>query len=225
MAKFSSDNYGIIGVGSFGEAVIRTLVQAGKNVIVIDSEEEKLKELGPLVSEVYLMKGVSKEALEDSGIGNCATVIIGMGENLKSSILATMSCLEIGVPRVISKAGSFEHGRILEKLGAEVVFPEEEAGERLARNLISHANLDMLPLSDDFSIAILDLSPSFAGKTILELDWRKKYGINIIAVITDGHSYASIVPDMVLSEGCRIVISGTNEAIDRFRNVNAKGLK
>ena len=120
MAKFSSDNYGIIGVGSFGEAVIRTLAAAGKNVIAIDSEEEKLKELGPLVSEVYMMKGVSKEALEDSGIGNCATVIIGMGENLKSSILATMSCIEIGVPRVISKAGSFEHGRILEKLGAEV---------------------------------------------------------------------------------------------------------
>ena len=225
MAKFSSDNYGIIGVGSFGEAVIRTLAAAGKNVIAIDSEEEKLKELGPLVSEVYMMKGVSREALEDPGIGNCATVIIGIGENLKSSILATMSCLEMGVPRVISKAGSFEHGRILEKLGAEVVFPEEEAGERLARNLISHANLDMLPLSDDFSIASMDLSPVFAGKTILELDWRRKYNINVIAVIRDGRSNATITPDMVLSEGCRIVISGSNEALERFRNVNAKGME
>lgn len=225
MAKFSSDNYGIIGVGSSGEAVIRTLAAAGKNVIAIDSEEEKLKELGPLVSEVYMMKGVSKEALEDSGIGNCATVIIGMGENLKSSILATMSCIEIGVPRVISKAGSFEHGRILEKLGAEVVFPEEEAGERLARKLISHANLDMLPLSEDFSIAILDLNPSFVGKTILELDWRRKFNINVIAVITEGRSCATITPDMVFPTGCRIVISGTNEALEHFRNVNAKGME
>jgi len=224
MARFSSDIYGVIGVGSFGEAVIRTLVHAGKNVIAIDSDEEKLKKLGGLVSSVYLMKGVSREALEDSGIGNCATVVIGIGENLKSSILATMSCLEIGVPRVISKAGSSEHGRILEKLGAEVVFPEDEAGERLARNLMSRANLDMLPLSDDFSIASLDLSPSFAGKSILDLNWRRKYNINVIAVIHDGHSDATISPDTVLPEGCRIVISGSNEALERFRNVNARGL-
>lgn len=224
MAKISSDNYGIIGVGYFGRSVARTLAEAGKNVIAIDSNPDILKELGSIVSAVYLVKNVSRAALEDSGIGNCGTVIIGIGEHLEASIMATMNCIEMGVPRVISKAGSEEHGKILEKLGAEVVFPEYDAGERLARNLISHANLDILPLSDDFSIISIDLNPVFAGKTIIDLNWRKKYSVNVIAIIVDGHANATIMPETVVPEGCRVVLSGNNDALEKFRNVNAKGL-
>ena len=224
MAKISSDNYGIIGVGYFGRSVARTLAEAGKNVIAIDSNPDTLKELGSIVSAVYLVKNVSRAALEDSGIGNCGTVIIGIGEHLEASIMATMNCIEMGVPRVISKAGSEEHGKILEKLGAEVVFPEYDAGERLARNLISHANLDILPLSDDFSIISIDLNPVFAGKTIIDLNWRKKYSVNVIAIIVDGHANATIMPETVVPEGCRVVLSGNNDAMEKFRNVNAKGL-
>lgn len=224
MAKISSDNYGIIGVGYFGRSVARTLAEAGKNVIAIDSNPDTLKDLGSIVSAVYLVKNVSRAALEDSGIGNCGTVIIGIGEHLEASIMATMNCKEMGVPRVISKAGSEEHGKILEKLGAEVVFPEYDAGERLARNLISHANLDILPLSDDFSIISIDLNPVFAGKTIIDLNWRKKYSVNVIAIIVDGHANATIMPETVVPEGCRVVLSGNNDALEKFRNVNAKGL-
>ena len=224
MAKISSDNYGIFGVGYFGRSVARTLAEAGKNVIAIDSNPDTLKELGSIVSAVYLVKNVSRAALEDSGIGNCGTVIIGIGEHLEASIMATMNCIEMGVPRVISKAGSEEHGKILEKLGAEVVFPEYDAGERLARNLVSHANLDILPLSDDFSIISIDLNPVFAGKTIIDLNWRKKYSVNVIAIIVDGHANATIMPETVVPEGCRVVLSGNNDALEKFRNVNAKGL-
>ena len=224
MAKISSDNYGIIGVGYFGSSVACTLAAAGKNVIAIDENPDTLKDLGNVVSAVYLVKNVTRAALEDSGIGNCGTVIVGIGEHLEASIMATLSCIEIGVPRVISKAGSVEHGKILEKLGAEVVFPEYDAGERLARNLVSHANLDFLPLSDDFSIISIDLNPNFSGKTILDLNWRKKYNVNVIAIIVDGHANATIMPDTVIPENCRVVLSGTNDALEKFRNVNAKGL-
>ena len=208
----------------FGSSVARTLAEAGKNVIALDADPDTLKELGSYVSAVYLVKNVTRAALEDSGIGNCGTVIIGIGEHLEASIMATMSCIEMGVPRVISKAGSVEHGKILEKLGAEVVFPEYDAGERLARNIVSHANLDVLPLSDDFSIISIDLNPNFAGKTIVDLNWRKKYSVNVIAIIIDGHANATITPETVLPEGCRVVLSGNNDALEKFRNVNAKGL-
>ena len=149
MAKMSSDNYGVIGVGYFGSAVAKTLAAAGKSVIAIDTDPVKLRDLSPYVSSVYKIDSLTKETLEDAGIGNCSTVIVGIGEHLEASILATLDCIEIGVPRVISKAGSDEHGRILEKLGAEVIFPENNAGVRLANSLISRANLDLLPLSDD----------------------------------------------------------------------------
>ena len=224
MAKMSSDNYGVIGVGYFGSAVARTLAAAGKSVIAIDVDQSKLRELSSSVSSVYQIDTISKEALEDAGIGNCATVIIGIGENLEASILATLACIELEVPRVISKAGSKEHGKILEKLGAEVIFPEYDAGERLAMSLMSKANLDMLPISEEFSIISLDLNPDFTGKTILDLNWRKKYNINVVALLVDGNADATILPDTVIPKDARVVLAGSNQDLERFRNVNARGM-
>lgn len=94
----------------------------------------------------------------------------------------------------------------------------------LAQNLISRANLDMLPLSDDFSIISIDLNPIFAGKTVLELNWRKKYNVNVIALINNDHANATILPETVIEKGTRAVLSGTNEALEKFRDVNSKGL-
>ena len=224
MARVSSDNYGVIGVGYFGSAVARTLAASGKSVIAIDIDQSKLRDLSAEVSSVYQIDDLSKEALEDAGIGNCATVVIGIGENLEASILATLDCIEIGVPRVISKAGSQEHGKILQKLGAEVIFPEDDAGERLAMSLISKANLDMLPISEEFSIISIDLNPNFSGKTIVDLNWRKKYNINVIALIKDGKADATILPDTAIPEGARAVLAGSNQSLERFKNVNARGL-
>ncbi len=224
MARISSDIYGVIGVGYFGSAVARTLAAAGKGVIAIDIDQAKLKDLSPYVSSVYQIENISKEALEDAGIGNCATVIIGIGENIESSILAALACIEIGVPRVISKAGSKSHGKILEKLGAEVIFPEFDAGERIAMSLMSKANLDRLPISEEFSIVSLDLNPNFEGRTILDLNWRKKYNINVIALISGGKANAMILPDTIIPRDARVVLAGSNQSLEKFREVNAKGM-
>ncbi|MBR1583139.1 MAG: TrkA family potassium uptake protein [Spirochaetales bacterium] len=224
MARMSSDIYGVIGVGYFGSALARTLAAAGKGVIAIDIDQAKLKDLSPYVSSVYQIESISREALEDAGIGNCATVVIGIGENIESSILATLACIEIGVPRVISKAGSKSHGKILEKLGAEVIFPEFDAGERIAMSLMSKANLDRLPISEEFSIVSLDLNPAFEGKTILDLNWRKKYNINVIAIISGKKTDATILPDTTIPGNARVVLSGSNQDLEKFRNVNAKGM-
>jgi trk system potassium uptake protein TrkA len=224
MASMRSDIYGVIGVGYFGSAVARTLAAAGKGVIAIDIDQAKLKDLSPYVSSVYQIESISREALEDAGIGNCATVVIGIGENIESSILATLACIEIGVPRVISKAGSKSHGKILEKLGAEVIFPEFDAGERIAMSLMSKANLDRLPISEEFSIVSLDLNPNFEGRTILDLNWRKKYNINVIAIISGKKTDATILPDTVVPQNARAVLSGSNQDLEKFRNVNAKGM-
>ncbi len=224
MAKMSYDNYGVIGVGAFGTAVAKTLAESGKNVIAIDVNQARLKELSEIVSSVYQIHGLSKAALEEAGIGNCSTVIIGIGENIEASILTTLDCIEIGVPHVISKAGSIEHGKILEKLGAEVIFPELDAGVRIAQNLMSRANLDMLPLSDDFSIVSMDINPEFVGKTIIDLNWRRKFNVNVVALVDKGgHADATILPDTVIQPDCRVVLAGSNEHLDRFRDFNAKG--
>ena len=222
MAKNNFDNYGVIGAGTFGIAVACKLAENGKSVIVIDRSEEKLKALSGIVDSVYQVNTLNRESLEEAGIGNCGTVVIAIGENLQASILATLECIELGVPNVISKAGSQEHGKILSKIGARVVFPEMEGGERLAYSLSSHANMEMLPLSEDFSIISLDLNPVFTGKTLVELDWRRRYDINVIALITDGKAHAAIRPDSVIPAGTRAVLAGSNQALERFRKINAK---
>lgn len=224
MIKISSDNYGVIGVGNFGSALAKTLAAAGKSVIAIDIDPVKLRDLAPFVSSVYKIDSMSRETLEEAGIGNCSTVVIGIGGHLEASILATLDCIDLGVTRVISKAGSVEHGKILSKLGAEIILPEQDAGVRLARNLISRANLDMLPLSEDFSIISIDLNPVFEGKTILELNWRKKYKVNVIALINKDRANATILPETVIEQGTRAVLSGSNEALEVFRNINSRGL-
>lgn len=89
---------------------------------------------------------------------------------------------------------------------------------------MSRANLDILPLSEDFSIISIDVNPSFVGKSILNLNWRQKYGVNVIAIINDGKSDAAIGPETVLPPNCRVVLSGNNKALDKFREVNSKGL-
>lgn len=224
MAKMSPDNYAVIGVGSFGGAVVRALARNGKNVIAVDFDQKKLKDISDIATSVYQANVMSKAALEEAGVGSCLTAIVGIGAKIEASILATLACIELGVPHVISKAGSKEHGKILQKLGADVVFPEDEAGERLASNLMSRANLDILPLSDDFSIISLDVNPVFFNQSIVNLNWRKKYGVNIIAIIVDDDSNATIGPDTIIPAGSRVVLSGTNKALDRFREINAKGL-
>ena len=96
MARVSSDNYGVIGVGYFGSAVARTLATSGKSVIAIDIDQSKLRDLSAEVSSVYQIDDLSKEALEDAGIGNCATVVIGIGENLEASLPIALSSAEEG---------------------------------------------------------------------------------------------------------------------------------
>ncbi|MBQ0070918.1 MAG: TrkA family potassium uptake protein, partial [Spirochaetales bacterium] len=182
------DSYAVIGVGYFGSSVASALAEAGKSVIVLDSNPQKLRALSSSVSAVFQTDAKTKEALQEAGVGGCSTAIVAIGENLEASILITLNCIDLGIPRVICKAGSPEHGKILEKLGAEVIYPETEAGKRLAVSIMSKVNIDTLPLSDTFSIISVDVNPNFEGKTVVDLNWRKKYNINVVAVIRDGQA-------------------------------------
>lgn len=218
------DSYAIIGVGYFGSTLASTLAEAGKSVIVLDSSSDKLRNLSSIVSAVYQTDATTKEALVEAGVGNCSTVVVAIGENLEASILITLNCIELGIPKVVCKAGSLQHGKILEKLGAEVIYPESDAGRRLAVTLMSKVNINTLPLSDSFSIISVDLNPHFAGKSVIDLNWRKKYNINVVAIIRDGQANGTVLPDTMFQTGDRVVLSGSNENLKKFETVNEKGL-
>ena len=126
--------YAVIGLGRFGEDLAIMLAESGKEVIVADRDENKIKEMRQYTEYAFVVENLNKETLKEMGIQNCDVAIICIGEQVDISILTTMSVLELGVPRVISKALSAEQGAVLEKLGAEVVYPERDMAVRLEKN-------------------------------------------------------------------------------------------
>ncbi|BCJ93129.1 potassium transporter Trk [Anaerocolumna cellulosilytica] len=212
----STIEFGIIGLGRFGFALAETLADAGKEVLVLDNNENKVKQIRHLTDNAFVVGALDKETLEDAGIQNCGTVIVCIGEKIDVSILTTLNVISMGVPRVIAKAISYEQGRVLEKIGAEVVYPESDMAIRLANRLVSTSILDSIELTGDIAIAELKLTHKIAGQTVLQANLRKKYNINIIALEQEGVTTTDITPDKVLMVDDKLVVVGKRINIKKF---------
>lgn len=208
--------FGIIGLGRFGFALAKTLADAGKEVLVIDNNESKIKQIRNITDNAFVVGPLDKETLEDAGIQNCGTVIVCIGEQIDVSILTTLNIISMGVPRVIAKAISYEQGSVLEKIGAEVVYPESDMAIRLANRLISSSTLDSIELKGDIAIAELKLTKKLANQTVMKADLRKKFNLNIIALEQDGKTTTDITPDHVLQVDDKIVVIGKRSNIKKL---------
>jgi len=218
--KFDKNAFGIIGLGRFGTAVAIELAKAKKSVIVLDIEEEKLATVKDYITHAHIVNGINKNVLEESGISECSTVIVCIGKDIESNILATLNVIECNVPRVIAKAMNDDHGRVLEKIGAEVIFPEVDSGIRLAKSLSTLRSLEFLELEDEISITEISLGPAFDGKSIAEVNFRAKYKLNIIALTRDEKTQVNIDANMILKELDDLVVIGHNDDIAYFAKAN-----
>ena len=218
--KYDKNAFGIIGLGRFGTALAIELAKAKKSVIVLDIDEEKLSAVKDYITHAHIVSGINKAVLEESGISQCSTVIVCIGKDIESNILATLNVIECNVPRVIAKAMSEDHGRVLEKIGAEVVFPEVDSGVRLAKSLSTLRTLDFLELEDEMSITEISLSSVFDGKTIADLNFRAKYHLNIIAITREEKTNVNIEATMILKELDDLVVIGHNDDIANFTKAN-----
>ncbi len=155
----------------------------------------------------YVVKKLDKKTLEETGIQNCDVAVVCIGEHMDTSILTTLNLVSLGVPTVISKAASMEHGEILLKLGAEVVYPERDMAIRLAHRLETSKMLDFVQLSEKVNISKLVIPNKIIGKTVLETDFRKKFGVNIIAVENGESIIETVTPDYTFRNGDILFIS------------------
>lgn len=211
-----ADIFGVIGLGRFGIALAETLAQNGQEVLVLDQNENKIRLIQDKVSQAFVVRQLDQYALVESGIPNCSTVIVCIGENLEASLLTTLHVIELGVPRVIAKAISAEHGNILQKLGAEVVYPERERAIRLGNTLATSRALDFIGLSNQFSVTEIKLTHKLDGVSILNSNIRKKFGLNIIAIVREGDTIIEITPEFTLQATDLMVVVGNNDNIQRF---------
>lgn len=208
--------YGIIGLGRFGMALARSLADAGRDVLVVDREQSKINQAAAFTDNAYRVDELTKEHLEAIGLQNCDVVVICIGERIDTSILTTLTVLRLGVGRVIAKAQSEEQGEVLTTLGAEVVYPEKDMAVRLASKLIAPHVLEYISLSKDVDIMEIVLTGRVSGQTVLELNLRQQFGLNIIAVEQQEQMTADVRPDMVLNAGDTIAVIGKSAQISAF---------
>jgi trk system potassium uptake protein TrkA len=214
--KHKNTIYGVIGLGRFGSALAKKLSEKGEEVLVIDCIEAKVKDALNYTDNAFVIENLSKENLQNVGIKNCDTVIVCIGEKADVSILVVLTVINLGIKRVIAKATSFEQGCVLEKLGAEVVYPERDMAVRLANKLMSSTILEYISLSEDIDISEIRLTNKMHGVTIIESQIRLRYGLNAIALKRGTETKIEISPDQLLKEGDILVVVGRRMNISKF---------
>jgi len=179
----------VIGVGNFGFHLARTLYELGHEVVVVDNDRARLQRAQEFASYGLMADAADKEFLEKQGFAEMTAVVVATGERTHLATLITLYLKEIGCRRIVVKAINDDHGKILRKVGAtEIIFPEKDMAVKTARSLASPNIIDYLPMAEDYSISEVAPSKNLIGKSLVELDLRKRFGVLVIGVkdvITD----------------------------------------
>ena len=199
--------YAVFGLGRYGRAVAKELVENGMEVIAVDAEQKLVNDAAAFLPVCKCADVTDHEVIERLGIGSIDTVIVCMASNLEASVLAVTLCKEAGVKTVIAKCANEMHQKILLRVGADkVVFPENESGIRLAKNLLSSGFIDMISLSKDVSMVEIDVRDEWIGKNLIELNLRKKYSFNVVAVRKGERVDVNINPEQALDQGMTLIV-------------------
>ncbi|MBQ3135579.1 MAG: TrkA family potassium uptake protein [Oscillospiraceae bacterium] len=203
--------YAVFGLGRYGIAVARELVENGMEVVAVDAEQKIVNDAAAYLPVCKCADVTDPEVISRLGIGNIDTVIVCMASHFEGSVMAVTLCKEAGVKNVVAKCANEMQQKILLRVGADkVVFPENESGIRLARNLLSSGFIDMISLSKGVSMIEIDVRDEWYGKNLIELNLRKKYGLNIVAVKKGEMVTVNIDPEQPLeAESTLIVIANT----------------
>lgn len=213
-----NNSYAVLGLGRYGYAVAKELVESGAEVLVVDSNEELINDV---VSEFPLCKCADitdADAIEQLGISNIDTVIIAVASHLETSVMATTLCKDLGVKTVITKCSNEMQCRILSKVGADkVVLPEYESGIRLAKNLLSSGFVDILELTSNVSLVEIVVKPEWVGQNLIELNLRKKYSINVIAIQHDNDVTTEIDPNKPLEQTMKLIVVANRNKLEKLK--------
>lgn len=210
----------VIGLGIFGFNIAKDLYENGIEVIAVDKDKEVVQKIKDFSTKAVLADGTDKEVMESIGIQEDDIVIISFGENLAASTLITLHLKEMKVRNIIVKAPNEDHKRVLEKVGAtEVIIPEREMADKVAKSIISPNILDYIPLSEDYTISEIVPPASFMGKTIGELHLRTRHHIEVIAVRETLPERLTMVPraEFVIKDSDVLVVIGKDKDIQKIR--------
>jgi trk system potassium uptake protein TrkA len=210
----------VIGLGIFGFNIVKDLYENGIEVIAVDKDKEVIQKIRDHSTKAVLADGTDKEVMESIGIQEDDVVIVSFGEDLAAATLITLHLKEMKIKHIIVKAPNEDHKHVLEKVGAtEVVIPEKEMADKIAKSLILPNVLDYIPLSEDYTICELVPPSGFMGKTIGELHLRSRFHIEVIAVREMLPERLQMVPraDFVIKDTDVLVVIGKEKDIQKIK--------
>ena len=209
--------YAVLGLGRYGIAVAKELVNSGAEVLAVDQNENIVNDAIEYIPLCKCADVTDPEVIKQLGISNIDVVIIAMAESLEACVMATTLCKEAGVETVIVKCADEMHKKILLRIGADrVVIPENESGIRMAKNLLSSGFVDMIELSRNVSMVELAVKPQWCNKTLLELNLRKKYSLNIVAIKQNGEVMVDIDPEMKLQDDMKLIVIANIQKLEKL---------
>jgi trk system potassium uptake protein TrkA len=207
----------VIGLGRFGSSVARTLAQSGCEVLAVDADAERVKAIVEQVTEAVQADALDEGALKSLGLRNFEAIVVAIGHEVKASILVTLLLKEMGVPKIVAKAQDELHGKVLQKVGADiVVFPERDMGVRLAHTLLSRSIIDEIQLSTDYSIFELQAPSQFLDRSLKDLQLRQRFGMTVLAVRRGEGVVVSPDASFVLEHGDILVALGRADKIEKL---------
>ncbi len=215
--KMEKKQYIVIGLGRFGRSVARNLEANGCMVLAVDKEEKNVNLVAEFVTRAVCLDITDEDAVQELGLGNFDGAIVAIGHSLDAAVLGVMWAKEQGVPNVIAKAYDDTQGKILTKVGAdEIVYPEREMGDHLAKALAFGNFLDAVELTADYSIAEVTVLPEWDGRNLRELRLRDKYHINVIAVKRNHDLEINPSAEEIIRDGDALVLLGKNEVLKKL---------
>jgi trk system potassium uptake protein TrkA len=206
----------VIGLGRFGGGLAATLVGMGHEVLGVDAAPKIVQDFAGVLTHVVEADSTSEAALRQLGAGDFDTAVVAIGTEIEASILTTSVIADLGVRRIVAKAVTEAHGRILERVGAHrVVFPERDMGVRVGHSLAGSI-LDYFELDPGFAIVETRAPKDLVGKTLAEAEVRKRYGITVVCIKPAGGSFTYATPDTVVNEGDILVVAGEKRRAEAF---------
>lgn len=210
--------YVVIGMGRFGNSIATCLASLGKDVLAVDTDENRIAEIAPHVTHAVQADSTDEKALKALGIQHFDVAIVSIGGNIQASILVTMLCKELGVKYVLAKAQNELHGKVLYKTGADkVVFPERDMGIRVAHNLAASNVLDYMEVAGDLRIVDIMAIEDWTNKSLVELDFRQSYGVNVLAIKhKDKEMNTTPLATDIIRKDDSLIVVGKKEAIEKL---------
>lgn len=209
----------VFGLDPFGQTIAITLEQSGHQVMVMDPDEDAVRHVADITTDAVIGDPMSEAVLRKAGVTSYDTAIISFPGQINNTVLLTILLKEMGIKQIVARACSELECKVLEKIGVDViVFPERDMGEKLAHTLDKQNVLEYLRYSADYSIVEVKVPADWVGKTIIELNVRRRFGVNIVAINEDGSGNINIspLPDRAFLKNDIITLIGSNKTINKL---------